>query len=414
MAFPEIINKSPGENVTGIDGNTLISFDAYDSDSNINPNTFLVYVSGNLAFSGPNTFHAPYNGPNSIITEKEIEGTTGYNIVVDYTGEYTSNTLCSVRVYVEDQTLFPIDDTWYFRTGNRIISIVPLTYEVVLDVTFEQPFTISSSSLEPANYVFTNGMYARKAEIISNTVVRLWVELFYTHEEFSLNVSSSIVDGYGKSIPQSYNNFVFYPFESLADISNFNGRIRTWRDGNVVVADDNNIYLAGTKGIDVFNKQRGRWAQIFNENKSVQSMFVANFGGTYDYSETVEPYLFDMYPSPSGVAPYNTVIMFSVGDVALAVEPTALKVYVNDVIAFNGSYGGWENGFSGFVDIQYKYLNVAIKPPVPYSSGVQVNVRVVAEDLLGNILDTVYFYTVSSGWGFLRWGRTNFGFGTTA
>ena len=59
MAFPEIINKSPGENVTGIDGNTLISFDAYDSSSDINPNTFLVYVSGNLAFSGPDTFHAP-------------------------------------------------------------------------------------------------------------------------------------------------------------------------------------------------------------------------------------------------------------------------------------------------------------------------------------------------------------------
>lgn len=412
MSFPEIINKSPGENETGIDGLVLISFDAYDLDSDIDPNTFVVRVGGELAFSGPNTFHAPYNGPSSAITEKEISGAQGYNIVIDYTGEYTSNTLYLIYAYVEDYSFNPIEDTWSFRTGNRIISVEPQTYEVVLDVTFEQPFSISAASLEPANYIFTNGMYARKAELISNTVMRLWVELFNTNEEFSLSVSSKIVDGYGDSIPPGYNNFVFHPFISLADISNFNGRLRTWRDSHVVTADQNSIYLGGAKGIDVFNKSRGRWAQIFNENKLVQSMFIANFGGAYDFSETVEPYLFDVYPSPSGVAPYNTVILFSVGDVALAVEPTALKVYVNDVIAFNGSYGGWQNGFSGFVDIQYKYLNVAIKPPTPYPAGEQVNVRIVAEDLLGNVLDTVYFYTVASGWGFLRWGRTNFGLGT--
>lgn len=412
MAFPEIINKSPGENVTGIDGNTLISFDAYDSSSDINPNTFLVYVSGNLAFSGPDTFHAPYDGPSSVIIEKEISGTDGYNIVIDYTGQYPSNTLCFVNVYVEDHSSLHIDDTWSFRTGNRIISVEPLIYEVVLDVTFEQPFSVSTSSLEPANYIFTNGMYARKAEFISNTVMRLWVELFNSNEEFSLSVSSSIVDGYGNSIPPGYNSFIFHPFKSTADISNYNGRLRTWRDGHVVVADENNIYLGGSKGIDVFNKVEGRWAQIFNENNLTKSLFVANFGGTYDYTETIEPYLFDVYPSPSGVAPYNTVILFSVGDVALAVEPTALKVYVNDVLAFNGSYGGWQNGFSGFVDIQYQYLNVAIKPPVPYPSMTRVDVRVVAEDLLGNVLDTIYYYTVSSGWGFLRWGKTNFGFGT--
>ena len=418
MAYPEIQNKSPIENATGVDGYALISFDAYDSGSNIDPSSFRIYVGGTLAFTGPNTFHAPFNGTHSVITEATISGTDGYHVIIESTVGYTSNTLYPVRVVVEDFSHLGIDDTWTIRTGNRVLSIVPSLYEVVLDVTFEQPFSITSATGEPASYVFTNGMYARKAEILTMNTVRLWVELFHTHREFSLTVSPSVVDDYGNGIPTSYNGFVFSPFSSTADLANFNGRVRTWRDSHLVYADTNCVYLGGTKGIDVFNKHEGRWAQIYNENKQTHSLFVANFGGVYNFAETGIPYLFNVSPVDGSIAPYNAMIIFSVGDLRLAIEPTALRVYVNNILAFDGSYGGWYNGFSGFVDVQYKHLDVAIKPATPYHAKQFVTVRVVAEDLIGNTLDTHYTYRVtsapiiSSGWGYSYWGATNYGLGT--
>jgi hypothetical protein len=418
MAFPEIVNKLPIENEKGIDGYTLISFDAYDMDSDLNVNSFLVYINGDLAFSGPGTFSAPFNGAGSAITPKEVGGADGYNIIVDYTGEYVSNTLNSVRVYVEDLAHNSIDDTWYFRTGNKISAVTPSSYEIVLDVSFEQPLTINSAVIEPANYIFTHGMYARKAQVLSTSSVRLWVELFHTQQEFSLSVSPNVLDSYGDSIPESYNSFVFSPFSSLADLSNFNGRVRTWRDSHVVSADTNCVYLGGTKGIDVFNKKAGRWAQIFNETDQVNSMFVANFGGNYNFYEKVPPYLFDVSPAEGSIAPYNTTILFCVGDESLAVEPTALKIYINNVIAFNGESGGWANGYSGFIEIHYRYLEVAIKPTTPFAMGEEITVRVIAKDLALNTLDTRYTYSVASapiemiGWGFAEWGDAEFGAGS--
>lgn len=429
MAFPEVINKSPLENEKGIGGDALVSFDIYDADDDLVVDSLLVYINGDLAFSGPDVFHSPYNGPLSLITVKEIGGTEGYNVVVNYTGEYISNTNISIRVYVEDAIGNITDDTWYFDTGNRIITIEPSLYEFIFDVSFEQPFLINSAVIEPANYIFTKGMYARKAQVLSTSTVRLWVELFNSNQSFSLSVSPDILDVDGKSIPNSYNKIDFSPFVSLADISNFNGRIKTWRDMYVVEADRNCIYLGGSKGIDVFNKKNGCWAQIFNNENKINSMFVANFGiedkpwghvifnKDYVFTEKNPPYLFNVSPADGSIAPYNSTILFCVGDEELAVDPTALKVFVNNILAFNGESGGWANGYSGFIEVHYKYLEVAIKPKEPFGLGEVVKVRVVAKDLVSNILDTNYSYQVTTapvemvGWGFAKWGRSDFGYG---
>lgn len=420
MSFsPMIKNRVPDENVTGVDGYSLVSFDMYDVEGDIDLTKIDAYVNGTLAFSGPSTFIAPYNGSGSSITPKIVDGYNGYELVIDYTGMYTSNTLYTIRAIVEDMDGNKLDDSWSFRTGNKIVSITPSLYEIVLDVEFEQ--NISGGVAESANYLFTNGMYARYVEPLSNKVVRLWVELFHTHREFTLS-TSNILDSYGNVIPSSYNSITFSPFFSSADLANMNGKVRTWRESKVVSADTERVYLAGTKGMDVFHKLISkntiRWGQIFNNLHSVEALFVANFGGAYHFVDRDPPYLYNLSPGVGEeVSPPGTPILFSVGDVKTSVEPTSLTIYINGNLAFSGGHTGWRNGYSGYVIIVAQGLEVVIKPPYSFVIGDDVTVRVRASDLLGNTLDTSYTYYVRTpvapkkGWGFASFGLTDFGFG---
>ena len=298
-------------------------------------------------------------------------------------------------------------------------SLVNDIYEITLRLTYTEPMTVNAEYSNAANYKFNNGMYARLIEVVDDQNVILLVENFHTNKEFSLSVSSSILDAYGNPIPDNFNSITIQPFQSAATISNFNGLTRSWRQNNVVLADSQRIYVSGIRGIDVYRKRSAsnptRWGQILDEY-GVNSMFVANFPNDLVVSDTDAPSLENQSPAPlsSVLSADADIISFNISDATTAVEPTAVTVYVNGTIAFSGGFGGWYNGYSGKVIVNHKELEFSIIPPKLFAVGSVVIVRVVAIDLLNNRLDTTYQFSIApaaltGGWGGGSWGEAPWG-----
>lgn len=286
------------------------------------------------------------------------------------------------------------------------ISSVASTFEIALNIEFNGNMLNNSELDNPANYTFTNdgqpsAMYARLVDVIDGYNVRLWVELFANKTSFTLTVSNNVKDSDGYSL--SPNTFSFSPFQSTATMSNYNAKIRTWRESRIIREDSQRIYLAGTKGIDVFRKQTEvvpiRWAQIY-DSYGIDAMFVANFPNDLEIMDTAAPFLQNQNPSPGSFAGADTSISFSVTDATTAVEITAITVYVNGLVAFMGGLGGWASGYSGQIIVGYKQLDFILIPSSNFAPDSFVFVRVVASDLLGNILSTTYSFEILSGLGF--------------
>jgi len=58
------------------------------------------------------------------------------------------------------------------------------------------------------------------------------------------------------------------------------------------------------------------------------------------------------------------------------------------------------NNYSGTILIRYKYIKVNLIPSSNFSIGDTVIVKVLAEDLLGNLLETEYSFYIESDLGF--------------
>ena len=407
-------NAYPIDGYTGASGNTLIYGDILSDAAGIQPSTIDAYVNGVLAFQGPSTFVAPYNGPQSSIVQVSEGGYDGYRLTLDNSQTFSARTDISVNYKAEDVDANTLDETFSFRTGTDIISLDVNLYEVTLDVTFGGPMN-SIGLTNPANYTFSNGMYARFAEIIDSSTVRLWVELFYGEETFTLTTSSNILDSYGDRIPPSYNGVTLGPFQSEASFSNFNGKIRTSKSVNLISSDANFIYMASEKGIDVLRRNSlanaSRWAQIFDEY-GVNSMFVANYGEDLVITETTLPVFQNRIPAPGANVAATTSVAMTLYDEHSAIEPTSLVVYINNEIAFNGGQSGFINGYYGTIQLGYRTIAATISPPTDFTSGESVWVRVVATDLLGNRLDSSYQFSIESvslGFGLGSFGISSFG-----
>jgi hypothetical protein len=282
-------------------------------------------------------------------------------------------------------------------------------YEINVDLNFSNEMTYNSALINPANYQFDEGMYARLVDVIDGYNIRLWVELFGNESSFTLNIDSSVVDIFGMPITDSVN---ITPFYSTATMGNYNTRVRTWRDGYLIQEDSQRIYLAGVKGIDVFRKQTAvvpaRWAQIF-DSYGIDAMFVANFPEDLVITDTVPPFLQNLNPSSGGSAGVDTSIYFEIADAITAVEITSVTVYVNGLTVFAGGFGGWSSGYSGNIIIGYKQLNLTLNPGSNFASGSTVSVRVVASDLLGNTMDDTYSFAIGLSFGFGAFGSMPFG-----
>jgi hypothetical protein len=309
------------------------------------------------------------------------------------------------------------DAHFSFRTGFSIDIVEVSLYEITLDLTFTDLLKIDNGLLNSSNYIFNNGMYARKVDIISIVggfaeKIRLWAELFSNNSSFNLQLSSDILDQYGFSIPGSYNFEIISPFISEANISNYNGKIRTGRESELVFADSQRIYLAGKKGIDVFRKQSKttpvKWAQIL-DGYEITAMFVANPDGDVIITDTNPPFLQDQIPIPDGTMISTEPIQFTIADLKTSIEITSVMVYINNQLIFQGAGGGWSNDFFGKITIGYKKLDFYTKPNVPFILSSVVYVRVIARDLLNNLLDTTYSFTVSENGGEPLFGEGGFG-----
>jgi len=114
---PFLENQDPVPSSTGNAQDTLISFDIVDAESYVRTDTIDGYVNGFLAFSGPSTFFAPYDGPSSSITflpGGSIEGYDAYRIVIDSTSEYPISSTVTVRAVADDYGFNVLDESWTF------------------------------------------------------------------------------------------------------------------------------------------------------------------------------------------------------------------------------------------------------------------------------------------------------------
>lgn len=415
---PFLRNHTPGISETGVDGDTSISVDILDESNGVDIDTIDAYMNGVHVFNGPSTFLSPWNGAGSAIGPTTVDGYDGYSLVlVGSAGTLPARTDHTVRIIARDTAGLLTDESWTFRTGMDIQSLVEGTFEIDLVLTFGGEMTVNSDLFEPANYVFNNGMYVRLVELIDNQSVRLWTEFFHSNDTFQLAVGSNVLDSYGDALPSSYNTVDISPFKSDANIGNFNGLIRTKRVGNVILADSQRIYVAGSRGIDVFRKETSsiprRFGQVF-DGYNITAMFVANFPGALQIVDGEAPFLSNQSPAPNTSTTNNTSIAFSIEDRTTAVEITSTTIYVNNDVAFRGGFEGWSNNYKGNIVISYRTLNFTIKPPTVFSLGDVVSVRVVASDLLGNQLDTTYYYIIGTdeiteGWGGDEWGFSGWG-----
>jgi hypothetical protein len=406
---PFIRNQSPASTGAGLDD--LISVDVLDDYSGVDPNQLDVFINGSQVFSGPGTFVSPYDGPSSSITTTIVDGYDGYNLVLDNISSFPDVTSFTVSVDAYDNYGNHGISSFNFRTG-AVASYAMGPYEINLDLTFSGDMQQDDALVNPANYQFDLGMYARLVDIIDGYNIRLWVELFGEETSFTLTIDPDVVDLFGDSLISG--PLTITPFASAADLTNFNKKVRTWRQSNLISADSERIYLAGTKGIDVFRKVNEinpvRWGQIL-DSYGVNAMFVANYDDDLVITDDQPPFLTNQSPTPGGTGTVSTSVVFTTKDITTAVEITSVTVYIDNVLAFSGGLNGWSNGYSGTIIVGYKELAFVITSPDPFVLNDTIAVRVVATDLLGNTLDVTYSFLVTPplGFGFATFGTAPFG-----
>lgn len=297
---------------------------------------------------------------------------------------------------------------------TNLISAEVGPYEITIDLVFDGYLYVNDELTNSANYTLSGGAYIRNVEVLDVDRLRLWSENFYGQTSFQLNISN-IMDGYGDPIDVTTS---VTPFYSTANIGSYNGFIRTNHSSRIITSDSQRIYLSGAKGIDVFRKGTGiskyKWAQIF-DGYGINTMFVANFPTDISIVDTQAPYISYSLPGNGDVAIPETHIIAIVSDATTSIEITSLSIYVNGTIAFIGSYGGWQPGFSGNIILLYQSIGFNIWPEDPFTMDSFVTVRIIADDLLGNQMDTSYTFEISpaipisGAWGFGPWGFAPFG-----
>lgn len=412
---PFLRNRDPADAAIGVNTTAPIMFDILD-DVGVVPTSISVYVGGGQAYDGYN-FLVPFTGT---VVPTVVDGYDGYHFRI--LGPMPNSSWVSVRVVAKDTSALTLDETWRFYTTAALVELLQGPYEITLDARFSGPMLLSSL-LDASRYQFTEGAYARYIEPIPSgeslpTNIRLWVERFDGTEPITLTVSSQVLDAYGNALADDSRTATISPFPSAALYSNAAGLVRSWHESRIILSDTKRAYLAGIRGLDVFNITNGptdpiRWAQILDAYGVSAACLLST--ADYDFEDTVAPFLTGRIPAPgaSGVS-ITTNIRMMIADADTSVEPVAVAIYVNGRLAFGGTTG-WMNGYGGNVLVGHQYLSVQLFPP---SGGLVVGlntVAVMAADLAGNTLDTSYTFTVgaplpgSGGFGEGTFGEFPFG-----
>jgi hypothetical protein len=293
---------------------------------------------------------------------------------------------------------------------TTISSISQGPFEITLDIVFSSNMLADTELTNSANYTLTNGAYARKVSILSSNSVRVWCEKLFGYPSFYLTASNLRDSGLLYLVPTPFS---FSIFTSSANLGNYNGLIRTLHDSNYIASDSERIYIAGAKGIDIIKKDGNtvrKWAQVYSNN-NIASFFIANFPNDVVFSDITPPYISLASPASGDTVLPNTNIFFILEDVTTAVEVLSVLVYIDGEKIFDGN-SGWM-GVSGNITFGYKSLTFDIWKDIDFTLG-EHTIRIVAEDLLYNRMDTSYSFTaetpfIVSGWGLSSWGDAPFG-----
>jgi hypothetical protein len=401
---PFLDNQIPAPSATNVLINSQVLFDVLDDSEGIDLSTLVISIEGNLAWSG-GTFQAPFSGPppSPIV----VDGYDGYHLEISHSVNFPYNSFIDVHVVVEDFNGDLLDTTYIFLTvPNPPVSLLSLTqgpYEITLDVEFSGPMLLSSLT-DASSFVFSNGAFVRYVEPLPlrslvPTGVRLWVEKFIGDSLFTLTIASPpVLDTFGNTLDPIGRSATISPFQSSAVFSNTNGLIRSWHESHLITYDTQRIYLSSIRGLDVFDARSGfstsnRWAQIL-DSYGISALCLTSSGDGYDFSDGISPQVFNQLPLPNSIVLSPDVISFSIVDSITSVEITSLAVYINSILVFSG-ITGWENNWGGKILVHPQQLDIELYPPVVFSSGTLISVHILANDLLGNLTNIIYTFTIA-------------------
>lgn len=271
-------------------------------------------------------------------------------------------------------------------------------YEILVSIDFSNDLLNNGEELKTKNYIFNNGAYVRKAELINSKKINLFVEKLFNSEMFTLTISTSIKDIYNNSL---INNILDVSVVfSAANLSNYNGFVRTSRSEQSIFLDSQRLYMSGDRGIEIFRKKTDttfeKWGQFFNNDK-ITAMSVVNYPDDLIITDNDPPFIYLNNPSNGQHDVLSdTSIYFVLRDLDTGINLDKVKIYVNNNEVFSG-ISGWENNYYGNIEIFYKSLSFVLFPPINFEYGSTVNIKIESYDLLNNFsLNEYEFYIINN------------------
>lgn len=329
----------PDSGAIGVDPNTLIVFDIYDQDEDIDG--YDAYVDGAVAWDRFSGFQYPYNGTHSSVSNVAFDGYDGYRITIDKTFPYGFSDSVVVRAVVDDTADYHLDETWSFSITNGVAPQIanrdPAPGATSVDPDTVIVFDVYDQNGDIDSYdAYVEGALAWDSE----------AGLFIAPYDGPLSsVSSVIVDGYDgyHVLLQRTSDFVSYePIEV---------RVR--------VKDSGGNLLDQTYGFRIRDYTGALFADIF--------------------------------PTPySDNNPRNALIEFDVYDPDSGLDLATLRVYIDGNTAYDGygflpPYDGYGSEVMGpFLIDGYDGYHIAIQSTGDYPSGGTVHVDVIIDNEEGN------------------------------
>ena len=390
---PFLRYRDPEIDVGGVASTASFSFYVLDGYNDVMPNTLAFYVNSTQAYDGASlSWFVPYDG--LVERVENVDGYDGYHVRIDHPALPASSRV-SLRVIAQDSQASVLDETYGFWIAPALISAMVDPYETTLKLVFSgamEPLSLLDGSL----FQLSNGAYTRKVDILDAYQVRLWVERFQGTGPFTLVVSNTVRDIHDGYLVGAGGSFEI--FQSNALFSNTDGLVRSWHDSRRATRDGQRLYLAGTRGLDVFDERFGimrpsRWGQILDAY-GITAMCLVKTGDGYEFFESDAPILCDQTPAPEATVLSPDIIQFSIVDNITSIETVSLIVYVGGTLAFSGGSGGWANNWGGQITVHPHKLEVELYPPQSFTSGTRVSLRVLASNLLGGVVDRTYAFNI--------------------
>lgn len=338
--LPELKNQSPYPNETHVAINkNLLTFDVVDySPTLIDFSSLDAYVDGYLAFSG-GTFYPPFNSGGEYYSDISVSGQDGHRVVLDHYGTWNTNSPYTFRVVVSN-IAGTLDQSWNFTTSAfippEIKDLVPL-----------------ENSLE-------------------NDRLNRYIDLTIFSPIYTIIFADSI-QVYINGDLALLNGGFFPPFDGP------DGYVDSTADGYRVRVDCTNVPWNSYKLIEV--------------NALAEDAYGFSLDETYNYRiEDIRAPSNISTPLASETNVDKDVnLTFQIFDRGCGVRQNEIGIYINSVLAYDGSTDSFHVNYSGpnssIVANTYGGYDgyyVILDPINSFDSGDTISVQVIAKDNEGN------------------------------